>query len=697
MTTSQNLDKFGYPNINYGDEFPSPWPHYAPFFRIDEGSWYYYNASSQSWIKGTGPMRISDGVTTVDPSDSIIFDGSFLTIADAGDGDVNVTFDETQIDHDNLQNLGNDTHTQYLKEKSQGGTAAEIPTHDHSAAGEAGTIDHGDTTGKSDDDHTQYLLADGTRALAGAWDMGNQSLTNVLADDDSNVIHAVTTNLLVRNDSGGTLSKGTPCYINGYNSGNNRATIAACDADNAALMPSSGLVEDSLGNNTNGHVVEAGIIEGTGSDNLDTDSWSIGDTLYVASGGGLTNTRPTGATQNVQAVAIVLRKHATLGVVMVVGAGRTNAVNNLHTHQSTGAEGGQLDHGLALTGLTDDDHSAYPLVTNFEVDRATIATNWTDLTDAGATSLHKHSHNSMDDLTTGDPHTQYAILAGREGGQSILGGSGSGNDLDLRSTSHGTKGEVLIGYYGSSNLLRVRDDITGGRVVTQSEGAAIPVNMTNNGASCVNRMQRDDAHGDGVEIASLDFYGQNDGPASHQFAKIAAQCVDNAAGNEDGSMTLACLDDGALDTILTLYGVGNYGAYSECQSVITRTTTQSINHNTVTAVDFSGTAGARTAWADTTNDYILPTVPGYYVMFASVEWASDAVGQRWMRIDVTGGTVLYGVGELRYVPIGTSEQTLGIMAYFDGSDDTAGLSVYQTSGGALNVTNVYISIAKVGF
>jgi len=51
--------------------------------------------------------------------------------------------------------------------------------------------------------------------------------------------------------------------------------------------------------------------------------------------------------------------------------------------------GGKIDHGN-LKGLTDDDHSAYPLVTNFEASRATIATNWTDLTDAGDTTLHKH-------------------------------------------------------------------------------------------------------------------------------------------------------------------------------------------------------------------------------------------------------------------------------------------------------------------
>lgn len=36
-----------------------------------------------------------------------------------------------------------------------------------------------------------------------------------------------------------------------------------------------------------------------------------------------------------------------------------NIQSKVHTHQSAG-EGGQLDHGAALTGLTDDDHTQYP-------------------------------------------------------------------------------------------------------------------------------------------------------------------------------------------------------------------------------------------------------------------------------------------------------------------------------------------------
>lgn len=63
--------------------------------------------------------------------------------------------------HNQLQGLDADDHTQYLKEKSSGGLASEVPTHNHTSAAEAGlinTTDHGALSGLSDDDHPQYLL-----------------------------------------------------------------------------------------------------------------------------------------------------------------------------------------------------------------------------------------------------------------------------------------------------------------------------------------------------------------------------------------------------------------------------------------------------------------------------------------------------------------------------------------------------------
>lgn len=44
-----------------------------------------------------------------------------------------------------------------------------------------------------------------------------------------------------------------------------------------------------------------------------------------------------------------------------------------------------------------------------------------------------------------DDHTQYALLAGRSGGQTLIGGTAASNNLTLQSTSNGTKGKVLFG------------------------------------------------------------------------------------------------------------------------------------------------------------------------------------------------------------------------------------------------------------
>ena len=51
---------------------------------------------------------------------------------------------------------------------------------------------------------------------------------------------------------------------------------------------------------------------------------------------------------------------------------------------------GSIDHG-ALTGRGDDDHSKYLLASD-ATSRAAFATNWTDLTDSGATTLHTHTN-----------------------------------------------------------------------------------------------------------------------------------------------------------------------------------------------------------------------------------------------------------------------------------------------------------------
>ena len=53
------------------------------------------------------------------------------------------------------------------------------------------------------------------------------------------------------------------------------------------------------------------------------------------------------------------------------------------------------------------------------------------------------THNTLSGLTTGDAgHTQFALLAGRAGGQSLIGGTAASENLIFESTAHATKGFV---------------------------------------------------------------------------------------------------------------------------------------------------------------------------------------------------------------------------------------------------------------
>jgi len=54
------------------------------------------------------------------------------------------------------------------------------------------------------------------------------------------------------------------------------------------------------------------------------------------------------------------------------------------------------------------------------------------------------THNTLTGLTTGDAgHTQFAMLAGRAGGQTLQGGTAASENLTLESTAHATKGSVF--------------------------------------------------------------------------------------------------------------------------------------------------------------------------------------------------------------------------------------------------------------
>jgi hypothetical protein len=115
--------------------------------------------------------------------------------------------------------------------------------------------------------------------------------------------------LHVKNTSGGTLAKGTPVRVIGAVGDTTILQVAAANASSEATMPAIAILDAALANNAEGHAVLVGEVTG-----LNTGAYALGQTLFVAAGGGLTGTRPTA---NAQAVAVVGRVHASTGTIAV--------------------------------------------------------------------------------------------------------------------------------------------------------------------------------------------------------------------------------------------------------------------------------------------------------------------------------------------------------------------------------------------
>jgi hypothetical protein len=112
--------------------------------------------------------------------------------------------------------------------------------------------------------------------------------------------------LEVRNVSGVSITKGDPVYISGYST---KPTIAKANASTIGTFPVVGLAETNIGSSSDGVIVISGIFS-----DINTNSYTAGNVLYVASGGGLTATKPT---SNAVSVGIVAKSDSTSGIIIV--------------------------------------------------------------------------------------------------------------------------------------------------------------------------------------------------------------------------------------------------------------------------------------------------------------------------------------------------------------------------------------------
>ena len=123
--------------------------------------------------------------------------------------------------------------------------------------------------------------------------------------------------LEVTNNSGASITKGSPVYISGYDAVSGKTEITKSQASDITTFPIAGLAQTAIGNGSDGVIVLSGVFNG-----IDTSSFAVGDLLYVGTSGGLTATQPISETTNSGVVGVVSKSNVS-GTILV-GAAKGN-------------------------------------------------------------------------------------------------------------------------------------------------------------------------------------------------------------------------------------------------------------------------------------------------------------------------------------------------------------------------------------
>jgi hypothetical protein len=278
---------------------------------------------------------------------------------------------------------------------------------------------------------------------------GAIEFTNKILNDLSNEIDADGTHAGVRNSSGSQIDRGEVVYISGYNIGQDLVEVELADNDDAAKMPAFCMMEADVANNATGHCVKSGQVR-----LVDTSGMTVGDGVWVDStAGAFVNVKPTGTTEKVQKIGLVTRVHASLGIVELIGAGRTNDIPNaaspLQIYDDTPTTGASRLSIRAGAG----DAAGDLLFTIYEND-GTTAKVWVNA--AGSILNREASFRATSDGTT--------IKALMSGNTASSPGFGLASDSRIwfRNNVHWASGAIDLSLVRlSAGVLKVADATTG--------------------------------------------------------------------------------------------------------------------------------------------------------------------------------------------------------------------------------------------
>ena len=174
----------------------------------------------------------------------------------------------------------------------------------------------------------------------------------------------------VRNETGSTIEAGSVVYVTGSHS-SGRPLIAKANASDSAKMPSLAVVTNQIATGNNGYACISGQLNGLNGSAGNTvfdQTLTVGDigkTVYVSptNAGRLTVVKPTGVSELIQNVGIIVDFSGSNAKIKVSNIGRSNDVPNSFSTTGTINAGG-LQVNSSYTFPTSDGSSGQVLVSD---------------------------------------------------------------------------------------------------------------------------------------------------------------------------------------------------------------------------------------------------------------------------------------------------------------------------------------------
>ncbi|MBY0314500.1 MAG: tail fiber domain-containing protein [Bdellovibrionales bacterium] len=217
--------------------------------------------------------------------------------------------------------------------------------------------------------------------------------------------------------------------------GSNQLQVRDSGVSLAKLAPdsvnSSKIVDGSITNaDINGAAAIAwSKIDKTGATASDLGAATSTRAINTNSGSGLTGGGDLSADRNLAINTDNSTLEIATNTLQIKDNGVTNAkINSVSVNKITSAALQYFSYMPAGTECAPNEVLKWDAVTD----------RWLCSTDLGVSA-----HSSLTGLSA-DDHTQYALLAGRSGGQTLIGGTAASNNLTLESTSDSTKGIIVL-------------------------------------------------------------------------------------------------------------------------------------------------------------------------------------------------------------------------------------------------------------